>query len=90
MYRCVGIQGLQFGTQRPAKTRRGTDTTVSDRTLVLSCEWLFTGPEGFAFGAKDFRPERRDDHAAPFYARLDTDPLVVRSVAVDQIGGLAD
>jgi len=88
MVRAGGAQYFSFGEQKPRKNYMGEDSTGSDWGLMAgtSCHWLVTGPDGFQVGSDDFYPERKDEHAKPFYDLMGSSPIVVQSVVVTDDG----
>ena len=90
MWRYLGCQKFEFGEQKPHVNRKGEATTWADWALVANCRWRIQGPDAFSLTWEHFgpTPERRDDHADPFYDSLRVDPPVVESVDVEDDGGL--
>ena len=90
MVRASPSQYLSFGEQKPSKNSKGEDSTKSDWGLMIggSCHWCFQGPNGFSLGTDDFGPDRarRDEHAEPFYSRLNKDPIIVESIEIHADG----
>lgn len=90
MVRLSTAQYLSFGVQKPCKDLKGDDSTRSDWGLMIggSCHWKFEGPNDFRLGTDDFGPEgeRRDEHAKPFYSRLNKDSIVVDKVQILEDG----
>lgn len=80
MRRYVGYQNFEIGEQKPKKNHKGDDITMADWSLESNSRWRVEGPNGFVLSWEHFDPERRDEHAAPFYARLEDDPLIVQTV----------
>ena len=90
MWRYMGCQKFEFGEQKQHVNRKGEETTWADWGLVANCRWRVQGPDGFSLTWEHFgpTPERRDDHADPFYDLLEANPPVVESTGVEEDGGL--
>lgn len=90
MVRLGASQYFSFGVQRPYKDFRGEEGTRSDWGMMVggSCHWILTGPDDFSLGTDDFGPERerRDEHAKEFYALMDSSPIAIESVQIDDDG----
>jgi hypothetical protein len=85
IYRILGNQAFSFGGTRSERGKRYARGTIGLQTF---CECRIEGPNGFSLSRQDFEPVRTDTHAAPFYARLRTDPLFVERVDVFDDGAL--
>src|SRR5689334_7990693 len=61
MWRILGLQVLEFGTQKPAANRKGEPITRADHLLRVSCSWRVIGRHGVVMGREDCEAA-----AAPF------------------------
>ncbi len=86
MVRVSPAQYLSFGMLMVRKNHKGEDSNYSDWGMMIggSCHWCFHGPDGFSLGTDNFGPEkeRHDEHAKPFYSRLNNDSIVVESIQI--------
>ncbi|MGC4045083.1 MAG: hypothetical protein QM758_14930 [Armatimonas sp.] len=83
MYRYLGSQRFDIGTQQYVKNQRGKKVWKSDAALVVSCFWEIAGLDGPIVGSDDFGPgrERRDgDEAQAFYKLLPLDRIWIHGV----------
>jgi hypothetical protein len=85
MHRYCGFQLFEFGVQKPAKNRKGEDIMLADHALTIACKWEVVKGE-FRLSSADFEPVRHDEHAAEFYELMETDPLVIESLEINQRG----
>ena len=86
MLRYVGFQRFGFGALVKEKNRKGEIVDVVQWAIVVNCPWVLTGPNAFELTSSHFEPERKDDHAKPFYADLGRHEIIVESISVQLSG----
>lgn len=54
----------------------------------MACDWQVRGPHGFELLSTHFYPERKDEHAEPFYEMVENQTLSVQELMLLADGSL--